>query len=437
MFWFFRIFVVTILQMSVAVSAVAFTAQEPRDNASPVLRWKTPKIQIAVSSSLTRANSNFKLDTDVDGAIRRSLETWQRVSGIEFGISNSEKQNVSPSGPSGDGVSLITIAPTAENVLLFTKNAEGASATTRVFYDGRGAITEADIVLNPYQQFSTDGTIGSFDLESTLTHEIGHLLGLEHSSVLGATMHEKYGKNGIYGLSNFNARTLSENDISAIRKIYGANQDGCCGSISGKVTNLVGKPMKLDQVWAEEIRSGKVHSQVSSSDGSFRIDGLRSGTYRVFAQNNASKTAVSAQELGEVSIESDGTAEIVKKIGRGKEVPELQFLGFNSQLSDLAVSVNSGKSYMLYLAGRNFDPKNVTVGFNSPHISVVPNTTKVQDFGEGLSVVSFEARVSPNAPRGDYSLFLETSSKARTYIVGGLTVEEFLNPWSKFSGLND
>jgi len=161
-------------------------------------RWKNRTIKVTVSNTLLNENSNVKLGSEVVEAISRSLLAWQKVADIEFQIDTSDRQSVSPSGVAGDGVSLITIAQTPENLLFFSKDAETASAKTRIFYNAKGFITEADIVLNPYQQFSTDGTFGTYDLESTLTHEVGHLLGLRHSSVLGATMLDNFGKVGVF-----------------------------------------------------------------------------------------------------------------------------------------------------------------------------------------------------------------------------------------------
>src|SRR5687768_9301464 len=182
----------------------------------PPLKWRSRVITIALSTSLQRPAPNVKYGSDILAAVRRSMKVWEDAAAVEFREVISEKQNVSQPGAAGDGISLITIAPTAENVLLFGKNSEEAAATTRIFYDARGRISEADIVLNPYQQFSADGTFGTFDLESTLTHEIGHLLGLEHSAMRSSTMYENFGKNGLFGLHSYSHRTLSEPDRTAV-----------------------------------------------------------------------------------------------------------------------------------------------------------------------------------------------------------------------------
>jgi hypothetical protein len=48
-----------------------------------------------------------------------------------------------------------------------------------------------------------------------LTHEVGHFLGLDHSTFENATMQANY------DLSNLGARTLSSDDVAGICSIYG------------------------------------------------------------------------------------------------------------------------------------------------------------------------------------------------------------------------
>ena len=119
-----------------------------------------------------------------------------------------------------------------------------------MFYDNRGQISEADIVLNPMQAFSSDHSLGTYDLETVFTHEIGHFLGLKHSYVPSAAMFDGVHKNNVVV---FDARptTLSKDDVTKIRGLYGSAESTieCCAAIKGKAG-------ELSLAWLQDVKTG-------------------------------------------------------------------------------------------------------------------------------------------------------------------------------------
>ena len=43
--------------------------------------------------------------------------------------------------------------------------------------------------------------------------------------------------------------------------------------------------------------------------------------------------------------------------------------------------------------------------------------------------MSFEIRVRPETPLGEYSVSIKADGGEKRTIIGGLTIEEFANPW--------
>jgi predicted Zn-dependent protease len=89
-------------------------------------------------------------------------------------------------------------------------------AITRVKSIGR-YIIEVDTVINEDELWNTKGVplFWKHDLQSVLTHELGHWLSLDHSEYPYATM---YGRNE---RGSIRSRTLSSDDIAGIQHIYG------------------------------------------------------------------------------------------------------------------------------------------------------------------------------------------------------------------------
>ena len=86
--------------------------------------------------------------------------------------------------------------PGPQNVIHFRQLEEAwihppkiAALTTILYRDDTGVVVDADIEFNEaYTKFTLDGSVDSFSLRYTMTHELGHLLGLDHSSLHSALM---------------------------------------------------------------------------------------------------------------------------------------------------------------------------------------------------------------------------------------------------------
>jgi hypothetical protein len=379
-------------------------APAPLRQEAPRLRWKDRVVKIAVSASLLRPNANIKSDSDIMDAVKRSFKAWQDVADVQFEIVwGSDRQSVSPAGPAGDGISLITIAASPENVLFFAN----------------------DIVLNPFQQFSTDGTFGTYDLQATLTHEIGHVLGLHHSGVLGATMADNIPRNGTFGLPDFSARTLSDSDISAIRDLYGPNEGvhDCCAVVSGRLNFAGPRAGKNVRVWAEESETGRVFGQADvASDGSFHFGGLPSGSYNLFWKGNTPSAGEPAAKFGSVDVEPGDEKAIIQKIVPYATDLSLDYIGKNAQLAESGISLESGREETVYVGGKGLDPTKLAVGFSSPFIHADPASLTSHDFGDGVSVISIVVSVDPEAPAGVYSLFIIDDKGSRAAMIGALNL---------------
>jgi hypothetical protein len=80
-----------------------------------------------------------------------------------------------------------------------------------------GTLVDADIFVNLAGfEFSTGESceVGKYDLRYTLTHELGHVFGLDHSDVDGATMAAKAEEGDCGG------RTLNEDDLEGYCALY-------------------------------------------------------------------------------------------------------------------------------------------------------------------------------------------------------------------------
>ncbi len=140
---------------------------------------------------------------DALNAVLNAMTTWNNA-GAKFTFACGG--NSDSAAPSYNGINQIRWEQRNDDFALAT--------TTR--WISKGSILEADIVINDRYQWATGDNIpsGSYDVESVALHELGHVLGLDHSNS-PAVMQPSLS-------SATKRRTLTTDDINGLMAIYGS-----------------------------------------------------------------------------------------------------------------------------------------------------------------------------------------------------------------------
>ena len=453
--WFMRHIITTLLIGTSLVfgftPASAYTLRYTDASGAVRVRWPSNTITVMLSASLLDPPANIKATSgEVQNSVFNALRRWEKAANITFIIASSTRLSVNL-GEKSDSINLITIAHTPENSKFFNGAHSRDVARTRTLHDDNGALLEADIALNPAQLFSADGAPGTYDLEAIFTHELGHLLGLGESSILGATMSPRQGWNGLYHSVAWSGRSLSTDDIGGLNALYGSRQETeASGMISGNLTWPGGQPAFGINVWAEEWTTGRVvASTITLSKGEYRLEGLRLGlTYRLvagaltgllkpadFSGANAGYSGLQdlatlpafTEELKLITLQ--GSSGYASKQLREPTLKAAQptLIGINGELADVSVALTAGQTYTLLVTGENMTAeKLLSVSVGSPFFIVSKNSLKIWDDKRNSSLavpaLSFVLEVSANAPVGDYSLRFE-SADGVVVLPGVITVE--------------
>jgi matrixin len=303
---------------------------------------------------------------------------------------------------------------------------QGFIAVTTNWYDRNGTMTEADIQVDP----ALVGT--SYPAMATIEHEVGHFLGLDHSPVLSAVMYPYVCKNS--------PSNLDSDDRIAISSVYPKGDPTADGAtLTGRII-ADGSGVFAAQVVAVNDRGVPVATSLSNSTGDFILEGVPSGSYRVYAEpldgpvqpanldgvyRGAKVTSFATRfvSMSPMRIDSGNVyGNLVIDTSGAPVHLNPKYCGITgANAADLSLSsatavAKPGTTVTLAIGGDGF-----TSGMTTFEV-LNPSVKRTSDFRYASNYVYATFQVAPDAPGGSSTL-LVTSGNETAALTGALRVD--------------
>ncbi|MEZ5400354.1 MAG: matrixin family metalloprotease [Bryobacteraceae bacterium] len=197
------------------------------------VRWRDGRLRLEISRAVhTGGDAGVAAEESVDRVHRAVADAIRAWAGERAGL--EIEVGYTPETAVASGVNLVTFTDTAPFDNGTCDPAIFIACTVLRYDELSGEILGAAVAFNPYKRHSASGIAATHDIGLVMLHEMGHVLGLDHSAVLNSVMAAEVElEPGSAPRAIFPLRQLSSDDRLTIAALY---RPGELSRIEGSVT---------------------------------------------------------------------------------------------------------------------------------------------------------------------------------------------------------
>lgn len=376
-----------------------------------VLYWQTPD---AIEVTIHGGGSDDIVDRSHIAAIQHSIASWNASEGTRARlVEDSSPQSRARTDWASDDLHAILFDETGASG--YFPAGSGTVAVTPVWFTSGGRIVDADVLFNGRGfRFTTSGESGALDVEDVATHELGHLLGLDHSGSVGASLYP-YVTPGL-----ILHRSISSDDEHGLREAYPA---GGGASIKGRVRRAADQsPVGGAFVVARSLQGRTVASALATKNGSFALRGLDGGDYVVYAtplDHPVSSSNLTQGRVIQIDFQSTLHGAVHVDAGELLDIGDLNVaadsaFSLGRNFDALPLAAERGRSSIRSLHGAGLQPGS-SLTASDPSVQVAPLAWL------GNQVI-FSITVPSGSEPGHVDLTAVSAQGARSILPGALEI---------------
>jgi len=208
---------VVVVALAALAPAGALAWTQSKSSKGVGLKWPDSCLKVYINEE---GSDDVDDGSDID-AVKASLDEWNKVECSPATMSFAGFTNITKTGHTGEEP-VVNIVIWREKKWPYTNRPVAYTAVT--YNPASGEIVDADIEFNGQDFVFTTDPIKEhwkIDIQNAATHELGHVLGLDHSDDELSTMHLAAGP------GEYHKRSLNEDDIEGLCTIYPDNGKQC------------------------------------------------------------------------------------------------------------------------------------------------------------------------------------------------------------------